>query len=242
MKCPGLSPVFLAATLFIAPAEPGRAAEAPTPAPAMSVRAADLLKRFDKNGDGKLDEAELADAREAMLQEQISRQIGAKDSPRTPQLPAKMLEMFDKNHDGRLDNEERAAMRRHFEENGLGSDGEIRRELLLRFDQDQDGKLNDTERAEMMRFLSALRVQRAAQVRDYFLREFDRNGDGKLDENEWAAAKEQVLRVVNARAPVQLEDALASTQEEQARLERVAAEVARRRELREKALKAIGKP
>ena len=155
MKCPGLSPVLLAATLFIAPAAPG----ADAPPPAMSSRAADLLKRFDKNGDGKLDETELADAREAMLQEQMQKQASRAALPGGEAMRAKMLEMFDKNRDGRLDDEERAAMRRYDEETGLGENGEVRDELLKRFDKNADGKLDETERAELVKFLQERRAR-----------------------------------------------------------------------------------
>ena len=154
MKRPGLTPLLLAATLFIAPALPG--ADTPAPAPAMSSRAADLRQRFDKNRDGKLDEHELADAREVMLQDQMQKQAARAV---TPQLQAKMLERFDKNHDGRLDDEERSEMRRYAEENGLGPDGEVRRELLQRFDQNADGKLDDPERAALQKFLRERRAE-----------------------------------------------------------------------------------
>ena len=242
MKRPGLSPALLAATLILTTIVVS-AADEPKPAPAMrGSRADQLLKRFDKNGDGKLDEAELADAHEAMLQEQMTRQATIAAAPRAPQFQAKMLEMFDKNHDGRLDDEERAEMRKYAEQNGLGENGEVREELLRRFDKNADGKLDDAERMELQRFLEERRGQGTAPVREFFLRQFDRNNDGKIDEAEWAAAKEQVLRLVNAPTPLQMDAGAPNPKEEQAKLERAAAEVARRRVLREQAAKGASKP
>ena len=281
MKRPGLTPRLLAATLFLAAASRLAADEpkpAPPPAPAMRLdRADELLKRFDKNGDGKLDETELADAHEAMLKEQLDRQAIQATRPNADQFRAKMLEQFDRNHDGRLDDDERAEMRKYIEEHGLGETGEVREELMKRFDKNADGKLDDAERAEMMKFLQERRTQGGAQMRDFLLlsfdlngdgkiddaematlektmrprmeqnpqqlRRFDLNGDGKIDDAEWAAARAQLVRLLNAPrppAPVVVEQSATSPSptDEQARLERVAAEVARRRAEREAAKQA----
>ena len=69
-------------------------------------RQAELLKRFDKNGDGKLDDAEKAAAQEAMK---------GKGRPGQPE-PGKgvpnrvdIIKKFDKNGDGKLDDAEKAA-------------------------------------------------------------------------------------------------------------------------------------
>jgi Ca2+-binding EF-hand superfamily protein len=273
MKNPGLSPALAAATLFLA----GVSLAADNPQPATEMRASrgdELLKRFDKNGDGKLDEAELADAHEAMLQEQMSRQAAVAKSPRAPELQAKMLEMFDKNHDGRLDDDERAAMRKYVEENGLGPDGQTRVDLVKRFDKNGDGKLDESERAAMMAFLRGRRPQGSIQMRDFLLvlfdknadgklddaelaelektmrprmeqnpqqlRRFDLNGDGKIDDAEWAAARAVLVRILDGSPILTVTDGTVGTPaEEQARLERVSAEVARRRAAREKAQQAV---
>ena len=76
MKRPGLVSPLLAATLFLAGALAARAQDkstppakpAATPPPMMKAnRAEELLKRFDLNHDGKLDDDEVAAAHEAML-------------------------------------------------------------------------------------------------------------------------------------------------------------------------------
>lgn len=85
----------------------------------------ELIKRFDRDGDGKLDAAELAEA----LKARVAAGPGG-------QMRVHMLKMFDKNGDGRLDDEERAAAEK-------SRAGQIRR-----FDKNGDGQLDPEERAE----------------------------------------------------------------------------------------------
>jgi Ca2+-binding EF-hand superfamily protein len=58
----------------------------------------ELLQKFDKNGDGKLDDAERADMKDA-------------GSARRAERKKETLTQFDTNKDGKLDDAERAAMR-----------------------------------------------------------------------------------------------------------------------------------
>jgi Ca2+-binding EF-hand superfamily protein len=238
------------------------------------ARADELLKRFDTNHDGKLDEDEVAIAHEAMLKEQMDRQAKIAATPAGPQLRQRMLDRFDANHDGRLDDEERAEMRKFSEEHGLGPDGEVREELLQRFDKNADGKLDETERAELEKSLKERRAQ-GALMRTRLLRQFDRNhngkldederpelekamrermgsnpqqlarydkdGDGKLDDAEWASAREELLALLNNPSPVAAADSAPSPADEQARLKRIAAEVAKRRAERLQKLDEQGK-
>ena len=209
MKRPGLTPHLCAATLFLAGAlgaEEAKPAVLPAKAPGEAGpapltmkpgRAEDILRRFDKNGDGKLDEDEQADAHEVMLKEQLARPVARPGPPDgAPPFGARLLELFDKNHDGRLDDDERAAARNYAEERGLGENGAVRAELIRRFDRDGDGKLDAEESAALITFL--------------------------LDHRPPA--------VVKPTPAAELE-----------RLERVAAEVARRRALREKAGQQVEK-
>lgn len=177
MKRPGLTPHLLAATLFLAgglraaetqsapsAAKPPREAG---PAPAMkATRAEDLLRRFDKNGDGKLDEDEQAEAHEIMLREQMTRRAAkAAAAPEAGQpFRQKMLELFDKNHDGRLDDDERAEARKYAEEHGLGEGGAVRTELMKRFDKNADGKLDAEEMAALSKFLQERRAETGANT------------------------------------------------------------------------------
>ena len=80
----------------------------------------EVMKKFDKDGDGKLRDDEKAEIRKAMAN-------------RKP--PAHILEKFDKNGDGKLCDEEKA---------------EIRKQMIAKFDKDGDGKLNPEERKAAM--------------------------------------------------------------------------------------------
>lgn len=165
-------------------------------------RAAEMLERFDKNGDGKLDDAERAAAREEMRGAARSRPAARPGSAKGAEIRERMLEQHDTNKDGRIDDEERAAARMAGEERirkmdparraelqnrqgAGGSKGAVRPEVLERFDKDGDGKLNDAERAEMRKAAG----DRIAQ-NPKMLERFDANGDGQLDETERAAARE----------------------------------------------------
>lgn len=91
----------------------------------------ELLKRFDRDGDSKLDEAELA--------ELIKQRNAAGPGAPGAKLREQMLKLFDKNGDGQLDPEERAAAER------------FRADQLKRFDQNGNGQFDPEERAEAMR-------------------------------------------------------------------------------------------
>jgi len=100
----------------------------------------DALKRFDKDGDGKLSDEEKLAAREGFKEKH----------PQAAERFAEMKQRFDKNGDGKLSEEEREAakawMKEHHQERG-GAKGEMRGKVLERFDADGDGKLSDAEKA-----------------------------------------------------------------------------------------------
>src|SRR4051812_28788144 len=104
MRRPGLSSCALAATLFLGV---GLWAADEAANTMKSTKADEILRRLDKNGDGKIDDDERADALEATLKAQVERQVAAAGAPNQAQLRARLLELFDQNHDGRLDDEER---------------------------------------------------------------------------------------------------------------------------------------
>ena len=141
MKKTVLSVTLCSATLFLVggradepkPAPPAAAA----PAPAMDSAQAELLKRYDTNHDGKLDENELAAAHEGMLKETFN---GTAGGERGKKFRAAMIKRFDRNGDGQLDESEKAAMKKYF---------------LDRFDTNHDGKLDEDERAAMREQLKA---------------------------------------------------------------------------------------
>lgn len=138
MKTSSVSLVILTATLFAVPARAQQempAADTPDKlAGPMKKNYQELIKRHDKNGDGRLDEEEKAAAHAAMRKEG-----GGGQGDRRKQL----LKRFDKNGDGRLDDTERAAAEK------------FRAKQLKKFDQDGDGQLSDAEREVALRALMA---------------------------------------------------------------------------------------
>lgn len=165
-----------------------------------------LIKQFDKDGDGKLSEQERAAAREQMAK--LRRGQAGNDARR---IPEQALKRFDKDGDGKLNEAERAAAAKAREEfmkkkgkagagrpNGQGRPD--MKEILAKFDKDGDGKLSETERAE----IAKLRRQRGGADRPAagakekpgrvnkkeLLEKFDADGDGELSGEERAAARE----------------------------------------------------
>ena len=94
----------------------------------------EVMKKFDKDGDGKLSEDEKAELRKAIAQR------GGRPGGRRP--PPELMKKFDKDGDGKLSESERAELRKTMEER--------RKEFLAKFDKDGDGKLNEEERKAAM--------------------------------------------------------------------------------------------
>jgi Ca2+-binding EF-hand superfamily protein len=115
---------------------------------------AEALKRFDKDGDGKLSEAEKAEAQKA-----LEARRGAQGNPEgrkrpdLSNLPENVLKRFDKDGDGKLSDAEKAEAQKAIEARKGGQPGAGRaggakmEELIKKFDKDGDGKLNEEERA-----------------------------------------------------------------------------------------------
>lgn len=89
----------------------------------------EIIEKFDKDGDGKLNDEERAAAKAEMKK----RRAAAK---------AKMLERFDTDKDGKLSDEEKTAMKAAIAKERK----EIRAAVLAKFDKDGDGKLDADER------------------------------------------------------------------------------------------------
>jgi hypothetical protein len=85
----------------------------------------EVIAKFDKDGDGKLNEEEHAAAKAARGEMEAGRK-------------KEMLEKFDADKDGKLNDDEKAAMR-----------GGMKKKMLEKFDKDGDGELNEEEKAEM---------------------------------------------------------------------------------------------
>src|SRR5687768_16230849 len=161
MKRPGLTRLVTSATLFLilSSATAAQAQDMTATSAARAARKADeLLKQFDKNGDGKLDDDERADAKEQMMKEQVDRQMAraAALPGGLEQFRVEALQLFDLNRDGRLDDEERSAAKKFAAAREGGNGGSD--DLNKRFDKNGDGTLDAEERARVEGFLSALRA------------------------------------------------------------------------------------
>jgi len=170
MKSPSLPLFALPATLFLAVAAflradppPGGPAAAPvTLAPPAARQAAALtptealVRRFDTNGDGKLDEGELAAAHEELRA--------------APEMP-----------DGEMDPTGQAAAGRIPGGRGAAARA-IYARLLAKFDVDHTGALTPAQQAAAVAFLQ----QNNPYLYQNLLQRFDANGDGQLDAAETA--------------------------------------------------------
>jgi EF-hand domain pair/EF hand len=126
----------------------------PAPEPHLSAREAELLKRFDTNHDGKLDEHELAAAHQALLQEQM--ETGGVPAQR---LYTRLLQSFDKKGEGKLDADEQAAALKYLSQHNPM----IYQRLLQRFDKNGDGKLDAAESETLFQTLAALPKNKIAE-------------------------------------------------------------------------------
>lgn len=218
-------------------------------------RAAALMKRFDLNGDGRIDEVERAEARELMLQEQVDRQMArVTASQATPEVfRQRALDFFDANRDGQLDDEERASAQKFIENRAadalLPERAAWRDEFLKRVDKNANGRIDPDERGAVRELLFgpmaaperadspsdgltdlAGVIRAAIQGHPEHRRTFDTDGNGQLDEKEWTAAQLRIGR------------ALLRVEGDKERVERVAAEVSRRGEFRETAGAKVDSP
>jgi hypothetical protein len=153
MKPSSLAPALLAATLFLIPALPAKdSADAEMESSAESKpmneqRQAELLKRFDKNGDGKLDEAEKTAAKDYNREQHNERANKAGQN-----LRKKAVAKYDKNGDGKLDDAERAE---------IINDPKV----IKRFDKNNDGKLDESEKEAAREGFVKAREKRAEKAK-----------------------------------------------------------------------------
>ena len=194
MKRPGLIPPSLAATLFLlltpVASLPAQEMMATTPAAKAARKADELLKRFDKNGDGRLDDDERTEAEKF---------AETRRDPATAGL--ELTRSFDRNKDGRLDADERSQAEAFLAELRTYGTNRMRSGLLRQFDRNADGKVDDTEMAALEKTVRPRMESTPLQRRRY-----DANGNQKIDDAEWAVARTKIAAWLNGTGPAALEN------------------------------------
>ena len=181
--------LVFATTLFVTASVAPLYAEEPTAGantnfPVRVNPRAETLKKYDKDGDGKLNEQE----RSVMLADRKAEMDKARQTHEKE---------FDKNGDGKLDDAERKALM----EARQAQREKFMKEREKEFDKDGDGKLNDAERKAMTDEMQK-RPPLAAQRRQEMLKRFDKDGDGKLSDEERKAMMAAMERERKPAAPV----------------------------------------
>jgi len=165
-----------------------------------------LVKKFDKDGDGKLSDEEKMAALKTTFKEFMDKFDANKDGKLSEEELAKvkedlnkimeehrqrMIKKFDKDGDGKLSDEEKEAMRKammerrkEMMEKRRKRRQEMRKKMLEKFDKDGDGKLNDEERKAMREALRKRRENARKKAEELAKVVFDTDKDGKLSEEE----------------------------------------------------------
>lgn len=139
MKFWGLLVASLAVVLFVGVAS----AQEENKKGDRGARFAEFLKKYDADGDGKLNDEERAKATadRAKEREELLKKIDAGE------IPEALLARYDANKDGKLDDAEKAKLKEGLAARGGPGGRGNSAEFLKRFDKDGDGKLSDEERA-----------------------------------------------------------------------------------------------
>jgi Ca2+-binding EF-hand superfamily protein len=149
MKTSTVSPLLLTALLLAVPAlaqnEMNPSGKDAGASGEMKKNHQEMIKKYDQNGDGRLDDDEKAAAHAAMRKGDGKKGAAKKGSE--GERRKQWLERFDKDGDGKLNAAERSEAEKAREQMGPKG-GTMREEMVKRFDKDGDGKLNEAERAE----------------------------------------------------------------------------------------------
>lgn len=180
-------------------------------------RIGEMLKRFDKDGDGSLSD----DERKAAAAAARERFNGGKSDDATKPASGfggakggaealanlekllekpgpRILQRFDSDKDGKLSDSEKQAARDSLAKTNPAPDSPApnRAEIIKRFDKDGDGKLNESEqtaaREEMKNRVRAATGEgpEAEATRKALRERLDSNKDGQIDESERAALRD----------------------------------------------------
>jgi len=138
--------------------------------PAFQKTHAEMLAKFDQNGDGRLDDAEREQMRLGTKRERLEKSSSSG-------VPADVLADYDTNKDGAMDRGEWAK----------ASISEIAI-LTAKYDANGDGALDEEERVFMMKQVRTVPMRYG---RDYcaYLLVYDKNENGGFDGSEYAQAQ-----------------------------------------------------
>jgi len=176
-------------------------------------RRAEMIKRHDKDGDGKLNEAE----RRAALEEYRARREQERRGEAAPSGPSEPITRYDDIKPppdapaGQEGRNGESSERRGAGGNGMfarrpgESDADRqarieqtrqrrREETIRKFDVDGDGRIVGSEREALA---EQARTNMEAAALQWGLRDFDSDGDGRLDEKESAEAEEYGKKIMN---------------------------------------------
>lgn len=135
-----------------------------------------VLKHFDADKDGRLNETE-----RAALEVQM-------ELIKTGDEPKWLLERFDADKDGMLNAAEREKAKTTFEAlryQAAEEAAQAKKKMLERFDENKDGELSVAEQAKAKEAAEKFKAL-DGEAKKRLLKRFDENGDGKLDESERA--------------------------------------------------------
>ncbi|MDP6637512.1 MAG: hypothetical protein QGG42_21645 [Phycisphaerae bacterium] len=134
----------------------------------------ETIKKFDKDGDGKLN----SDERRAAWGERMETRR------------QEFMKQYDTNGDGKFDEKEREAIRDSFRKR---MEDWGRRRTERRYDKDGDGELNAEEKAAMEKG-EAERAAERDKRRKEFMDKYDKDGNGELSDEERRAVGEDMRR------------------------------------------------
>ena len=132
------------------------------------------IKKYDKDGDGKLTGDERFNAMGARMEERRQ----------------EFMKTYDTNGDGKFDEKERLAMRDAFRKR---MEDWGRRRAERRYDKDGDGKLNSEEKAAMEKGEAERSAEREARRKE-FMDKWDADKNGEIDDKERRAIGEDMRR------------------------------------------------
>ena len=166
----------------------------------LQARRAAALKKYDKDGDGKLNEAEREAMRKAVAAQRLQ---AARRGFAAMMLPPEIVKKYDKDGDGTLDDEEsqaaREGIRKQFEE------------VKKKYDKNGDGNLDPSEQEAMQKDAEAGKIEGMPRFfagprppgvgrpsgpsREEIIQRMDQNRDGRLSAEELQFVRAELAKL-----------------------------------------------